>query len=232
MEQARDGLALVLHPHSPKRTARVRGASLTDQVYERIREDIIHGHLVPGVRLVEMEIAQQMGTSQGPVREALQRLEHEGLVDRHARSATYVTQISLEDMHDIFSIRSMVEGCAIRQTAQRMTHVRYEALQSLVDRMRRAGQRNDIASLVNYDMEFHRNLCIWSENPTLLRVWTPLVSQTERFVVQMHPRYFADLVEVADAHVPVLDALCRGLIEGAETAIREHIMLVWSRIRQ
>lgn len=231
MQQEQQDLALSSLPLDLKRVPSLRAVSLTDQVYHHIRADIIHGRLAPGVRLVEMEIAQQMGTSQGPVREALQRLEHEGLVERHARSATYVTQMSLAAMFDIFSIRSMVEGCAVRQTAQQMTPAHCETLRSLVEQMRAAARRGDIATLVAQDMEFHRCICTWSGNPTLLRVWAPLISQTERFVAQTHPRYFADLVEVADAHLPTLDALCRGEVEEAVAALRDHIMLVWSRIQ-
>jgi DNA-binding GntR family transcriptional regulator len=231
MQQVQQGLTLSSLTLDLKRAPSLRAVSLTDQVYHHIRAEIIHGQLAPGVRLVEMEIAQRMGTSQGPVREALQRLEYEGLVERHARSATYVTQISLAAMYDIFSIRSMVEGCAVRQTAQQMTPPHYETLRSLVEQMRGAARRGDIVTLVAQDMEFHRCICTWCGNPTLLRVWAPLISQTERFVAQTHPRYFADLVEIADAHLPTLTALYHGDVEGAVAALREHIMLVWSRIQ-
>lgn len=221
----------VIYPRTARgSSARLAGSSLTDQIYSRMRREIIHLRLQPGMRLVEMEIAQQMGTSQGPVREALQRLEHDGLVIRHARSATYVTEVSLDDMRDLFAIRSTVEGCAIRQTAQRITNEQYETLCTLVEQMRLAGQHNDITALVDHDIEFHRCLCAWSGNPTLLRAWTPLMSQTERFVVQMHPRYFADLLEVADAHRPILKSLSQGDVESAALVLHEHIMLVWSRI--
>src|SRR5215470_19708501 len=92
------------------RTAKL--ASLSDQVYEHLRLAIIHTDLVPGEKLVELEIAAQMGTSQGPVREALQRLERDGLVERRARSATFVTSISPDEMYELFSIRSVIEGFA------------------------------------------------------------------------------------------------------------------------
>ena len=81
-------------------------ASLPDQVYDYLRTAIICAELPPGEKLVELEIAAQMGTSQGPVREALQRLEHDGLVERRARSATFVTSISIDEMYELFSVRS------------------------------------------------------------------------------------------------------------------------------
>src|SRR5215470_12665444 len=87
-------------------------ASLPDQVYEHLRRAIISAELPPGEKLIELEIAAQMGTSQGPVREALQRLERDGLVERRARSATFVTSISPDEMYELFSIRSVIEGFA------------------------------------------------------------------------------------------------------------------------
>src|SRR6185436_6452712 len=96
-------------------------ASLSDQVYEQLRSSIISAERNPGEKLVELEIAAQMGTSQGPVREALQRLERDGLVERQARSATYVSSISMDEMYELFSVRSVIEGYAIQRAAQKIT---------------------------------------------------------------------------------------------------------------
>jgi DNA-binding GntR family transcriptional regulator len=81
-------------------------ASLADQIYGRVCEAIVRAQLQPGKRLVELEIAAQVGTSQGPVREALQRLERDGLVERQTRSATFVTDISADEMHSLVAIRA------------------------------------------------------------------------------------------------------------------------------
>src|SRR5690348_5539241 len=96
-------------------------ASLPDQVYEHLRRAIISAELRPGEKLIELEIAAQMGTSQGPVREALQRLEHDGLVERRARSATFVNSISTDEMYELFLVRSTIEGFAIQRTMHHIT---------------------------------------------------------------------------------------------------------------
>lgn len=88
--------------------------SLATQVYEQLRSAIIRGELAPDSKLVELEIAQKMGTSQGTVREALQRLEREGLVERRSHRGTYVTILSLSEIHESFVIRSTIEGFAAR----------------------------------------------------------------------------------------------------------------------
>ena len=96
-----------------------RVRSLADQVYERLRADIITGRLEPDARIVELEVAQTMGTSQGPVREALQRLEREGLVRRQAHSATFVTRVSNDEIYELFCIRAVIEGFAVKRAVRR-----------------------------------------------------------------------------------------------------------------
>ncbi|HLV34448.1 MAG TPA: GntR family transcriptional regulator [Spirillospora sp.] len=214
---------------------RLRGAvkplgSLSSQIYERIWHSIITGELPPGTRLVEMDIAAQMGTSQGPVRDALQRLERDGLVQRHARSATFVTSISTDEMYELFSIRSAIEAFAIRRTVQRIDGSQCAELQALVEAMRAAAQNDDMSALVNYDLEFHRLICEWSGNIALTQAWNPLYSQIQRFVAQTHKHYFSDLMEIADTHQPIVDVLVAKDIDRAEEIIKQHIMLIWSRI--
>lgn len=204
--------------------------SLSNQVYEHIRELIIAGGLPAGARLVEMDIASQMGTSQGPVRDALQRLERDGLVQRRAHSATYVTSISIDEMYELFSIRSAIEGFAIRRAAGRVDNTQCAELQTLVEAMRSSARENDMLALVKFDLEFHRLICEWSGSIALMLAWNPLYSQIQRFVAQTHKHYFDNLIEIADTHQPIVDVLSRGNADEAESTIQQHIMLIWSRI--
>jgi DNA-binding GntR family transcriptional regulator len=214
-----------LHP----RTARL--ASLPDQVYEHLRLAIIRADLLPGEKLVEMDIAALMSTSQGPVREALQRLERDGLVERRARSATYVTHVSTDEMYELSSIRSMIEGFAIQRAAQKITPAQCAELDDLIQKMATAGGQKEIILLADYDMQFHRRLVEWSGSAGLLRVWVPLSSQIERFIVESHPLHYPDYVEVGMRHQPIVDALRQHNSEAAIAAVQEHIMLIWSRLR-
>jgi DNA-binding GntR family transcriptional regulator len=202
--------------------------SLSDQVYEQLRFEIIAAQRLPGEKLVELEIAARMGTSQGPVREALQRLEHDGLVERQARSATYVTRISAEEMHELFAVRSEAEGFAIRRTAQRISAEQCAELADLIDAMVEAGNRKAMITLGEYDMQFHRRIVEWSGSAGLLRVWNTLSSQIERFVVQSHPQVYPDYVRIGTRHLPILTALRQHDGDMAARAVQEHIMLIWS----
>lgn len=205
--------------------------SLADQVYARVRAGIVRGQLAPGTRLLELELAEQMGTSQGPVREALQRLEREGLVTKQARSATFVTPISIDEMYALFSVRSVIEGFAARRTAVRFNSAYDSKLASLVEHMNAAGLAGDMFALTEADLQFHRQIMLWAENAALLRAWNPLYSQIQRFIVQNHADHFPELTQISETHQPVLDALRSKNPDDAAQAIQDHIMLIWSHTR-
>jgi len=206
--------------------------SLTDQVYDKVRTDIISQQLLPGDRIVELDIAETMGTSQAPVREALQRLEREGLVNRQARSATYVTKTSIDEIFELFSIRSQIEGYAIKRTVRHITPIQIMELEALVEQMKAAGELDNMVMLTEYDMLFHRNICQWSGSVALLRSWDPLFSQIQRFVVNTHKDYFDELTDIADTHLPIIAALRAGDEDEAARVMQEHVMFIWTRIEQ
>lgn len=216
--------------YSTERSGSKKVASLPDQVYEYLRRAIICADLPPEEKLVELEIASEMGTSQGPVREALQRLERDGLVERRARSATFVTKISTDEMVELFSIRGEIEGYAARRTAQRITEEQCRLLETLIEQMAQAGSRKEIATLAEYDMQLHRYIVEWSGSANFIRVWTPLSSQIQRFIVMTHPEYYPDYVEIGTRHQPIVDALRQHDSDAAAHAVKEHIMLIWNQM--
>lgn len=200
-----------------------RASTVVEQIWAELRTRILQGKLAPGSRLVELEIAGQSGASQASVREALQRLERDGLVARHGRGGTFVTEVSPEEMREIFMIRSMVEGFAIRRTALAIRPDQLAELHDLVDGMREAGRAGDTMAVVEHDMALHQRICAWADHPTLLRVWTLLHAQTERFLVLYDALHFTDLTRVADSHLPILDALEEGDPDGAAERIERHV---------
>ncbi len=212
------------------RSSGLRPQSLSDQVYEYLRAQIVEGVLRPGAKIVELEIADRLGTSQGPVREALQRLARDGLVERSAHRATFVTQVTTDQIYEFFSIRSAVEGFAIRHTARHITSAQLKELQGLVDKMRLVGANDDLRMLVGYDMLFHRSLCEWAGSPVYLNTWLPLYAQIQRFVLQTHRQYFPNLVELANTHQPIVDALSTRNPDEAAGVITTHVMLIWSHL--
>ncbi len=133
-------------------------------------------------------------------------------------------------MYELFKIRSLVESYAVQRAARRISDADCDELDALVAQMREAGHRDDIVTLVECDMAFHRQLCEWSGSTTIVQMWTPLYSQIQRFVVQNHPQHFKNLADIADTHNPIVVALRQRRPATAARAVREHIMLIWSKM--
>lgn len=210
---------------SPLQFRRKRTSTVVEQIWSGLRRMILHGTLAPGTRLVELEIAAQSSASQASVREALHRLERDGLVVRRGRRGTFVTELDPEKMLEIFHIRSTVESFAMRRAVGAMTGERMTELEGLVERMREAGRHADIIGMVESDMAFHQRICIWAEHPHLLRVWELLYTQMERFLVMYDVAHFSDLTQVAANHGPVLDAIRRGDPEHAAHVMQAHVLI-------
>jgi len=216
-----------MNANAPKRRPR----SLADQVYDYLRTAILTGDIAQGEKVVELEIAATMGTSQGPVREALQRLSMEGLVERHARSATYVIQLSFDEMVELFTVRGVIEGLAIRHTVKQIDDAKIGVLNHLLEQMRAAAANDDMAQLVAYDLQFHHYLCEWSGRMGLLRAWLPLYNQIQLFVTQTHKQYFSSLMSIADTHDVIIETLKTGDPDASESVIKDHVMMIWSFIQ-
>ena len=199
------------------------GATVVGEIWRGLRRRILRGTLPPGARLVELDIAGETGASQASVREALHLLERDGLVVRMGRGGTFVTEVSEDEMREIFQVRVMVETFAIRRAVKCITSVRLAELRTLIDRMREAGRAGDAVALVENDMAFHERLMVWSDQTTLLRVWALLHAQLERFLVMQDLRTLPDLTEVADSHLPVLAAIEAGNAPLAAERLESHM---------
>ena len=101
---------------------------LREIVYEELREGILTGAIKPGTRMMEVDLAEEMGVSRTPVREAIRKLEKEGLVTIRPRKGAYASDISVKSMMDILEVRSNLEGLAAYLAAERMSPEKKEAL--------------------------------------------------------------------------------------------------------
>lgn len=202
---------------------RLDHVGLRESVAKSIREAIQSGALKPGERLVEADIAEQMGISRAPVREALRQLEGEGLVETAPRRATAVARFSRDDILEIYSLRAVLEGLASRLTTERASGEDCRRLRDAVQRMREAAARGDLPALVENDLAFHRMVCEMSQHRRLLASWLGLCHQA-RVCLMWIEQIYGDLMETAEGHLPLLDAIERGDGVGAEALFREHLV--------
>lgn len=154
---------------------------LRDLVLEAIREAIINGSLQPRERLMEIQLAEELGVSRTPVREALRKLELEGFIVMVPRKGAYVSDLSMKDIADVFEIRAALEGLAAALAAERITDEELEEMERLLVEKGEAIKHDDINKLVEVDTKFHETMYKASRNGRLGSIISNLREQIQRF---------------------------------------------------
>jgi DNA-binding GntR family transcriptional regulator len=209
--------------------ARFERVILRHQVRDLLLSRLLAGHYEPGSRLVETRIAQELGISQAPVREALRDLEQLGLVVHEPFRGCRVREISVADLLEAFPVRAALEGLAARLAAAEISDDQLDALAGLIERMREAERAGDELAESTADYEFHATIVEAASNDVLTRQWEQLQPQARTFISIVLPA--SPLGSIADRHVPILEALARGAPDEAETAMHEHLAEVVERLR-
>ncbi len=205
--------------------------SLREIALSAIRQAILRGDLKPGQRLLESEIAGQMGTSRAPVREALRQLETEGLVVSQAHRGAFVAKLSAQDVSEICALRAAVESMAARIVTEQASPETLVELRQAVDDMAHAAAAGDLARLAALDMAFHEALCRASGNSRLLDTWLNMTSLIHTFIDLTHTLYLpAD--ELVRLHTEVIEHIENGRANEAGQALARHIFEVCERINQ
>jgi DNA-binding GntR family transcriptional regulator len=203
-----------------RRDLPVRRAVLREQIKDVLLERLLDGVYAPGERVVELRLAQEFGVSQAPVREALRELEILGFVVSEPFRGARVRQPRPEEIVEVYPVRAALEEVAARAAAPHLAGA-VEGLAAEVEAMRAAAADSDLHRFVSHDVAFHRRFIQASGNQTLIGVWEGLhVELRTRLTLTAR---LGELGEVAEAHVPVMDALAAGDSELAGRAVREHI---------
>ncbi len=201
----------------------VEEKSLRDHVAENIRRAIEAGVLKPRDRLVEAEIAAQMGISRAPVREAIRLLEQEGFVTTTPRKGTFIVELERQDIEEIYSLRSALEGLAVKMALPHLDATEMDALESLVNDMREAAEARDMPRLVEADLAFHQRIVVLSGHNRLMQDWLRMSTQLRLFFA-VKDQLYENPRDIAETHQPLLDALRARDVDAAQRVITEHIV--------
>jgi DNA-binding GntR family transcriptional regulator len=210
---------------APPRTFR----PLSEEAYDALRAAILGGRLQPGARIVEADIARQMATSRSPVREAVRKLEHEGLVEYVPRRGTIVVGLSRDDVADAYQLRAHLEAYGAYLAASRASDEQLGRLLEMIERMRECASANDLAGLVAADVEFHRGVCDASGSPRLMQAWETLNPDRWTLVTGLRATDLS-LEQIAERHWPILAALQARTPDKAEHIMRVHILELGERV--
>jgi len=202
---------------------------LSEEVYDALRAAILGGRLPAGGRIVEADIARQMATSRSPVREAVRKLEHEGLVEYVPRRGTIVVGLSRDDVADAYQLRAHLEAYGARLAATRASADQLARLLEMISRMRECARSTDLEGLVTADVEFHRLVCDASGSPRLLQAWETLNPARWTLVSGLRATDLS-LEQIAERHWPILAALQAHTPDSAESIIRSHILELGERV--
>ncbi|MEE8415077.1 MAG: GntR family transcriptional regulator [Desulfobacterales bacterium] len=197
--------------------------SLGDHVFENLKQVIIRGEAVPGTRLVESRIADAMDISRTPVREAMHKLEREGLIEKLPRGGFSVLGLTREEIEETFGIRSVLESYAASLSALNYQEGALLPLEEKISEYEMYLQKKQLEILPKINTEFHDLLYALSRSPKLNRMINHLRDQIYRFrqILLKDER----MAQVSNADHRQMVALIRKKdAEGVEQLVREHIL--------
>ncbi|MGN0711253.1 MAG: GntR family transcriptional regulator [Anaerovoracaceae bacterium] len=195
---------------------------LREIVYEELKLQILTGKIEPGTRMMEVELAEDMGVSRTPIREAIRKLEKEGLVVIEPRKGAYASQISTEDMVDILEVRQTMEGMAAEIAAKNVNPDQLKQIEETEELYSRAIKTGNTADMIYYDAKFHKMIVEASNNKILLQLIEPLQEMALRF----RYLYYDDSKRAAkmpNEHQHIIEAIASGDSDKAKKAADNHI---------
>lgn len=204
---------------------------LREIVYEELKRQIMVGEIAPGTRMMEVELAEEMGVSRTPVREAIRKLEKEGLVTIEPRRGAYASDISAKDMVDILEVRQDLEGMAAGIAAQKITDESRIELENIARIYKESVDKGDIDEIIKNDEAFHKYIVGLSENKTLIK----MVSQVQELALRFRYIYYEDFSRFKNQpteHMAIVDAIVNGDVNGARMSAEEHLAHLKDFVRQ
>lgn len=208
----------------------LQDVDLVSQVSDRLTEAIVAGHLRPGQRLVEAEVARQMGISRAPVREAARRLEQRGLLVANPRRGFFVRQLTLNEIDDIYGLRICLERYAATLASERAGPEDIARLRGQLEQMRKLVEAGAAAAQIEEDLRFHLMICEISGNRKLLRLFSDLAGEV-RMIIAMIGSLFDDPARLAESHVPLIEALVSRDQSRIVAETEHHIGVAWREVR-
>jgi DNA-binding GntR family transcriptional regulator len=195
---------------------------LRERVLDSLREAIVTGELKPGQALTENDLAAQLGVSRAPLREALQILSHEGLVEMVAYRGTVVRKLTKQDIEELYSLRSILEQFAVRRIIAGGSAEDVETLRAIFEEMLEAAQAGDLKQINQLDRRFHDALIDLSRHELLAAIWG-MVTLRVRQVMALRNRRNSDLTQIAYNHVPIIDAIAAQDEAAALQLVEKHV---------
>jgi DNA-binding GntR family transcriptional regulator len=196
--------------------------NLSDDVTKIIRKMIFNGTLKPGERLNQVQLAEELNISRGPVREALKLLENEGLIKHETNKGTYVTTLSMKDAYEIYTLRAILEGEAAVMAAANITESDFTRLEELLKQLKEAFLQKDLEQEANCDILFHRTIVQLSKHDRLIRMHQQLDTLVGAMFLTVANKLPTRASMVVENHQLLIDILRTHNLEKIKKAFSKH----------
>jgi DNA-binding GntR family transcriptional regulator len=207
--------------HTTKKFPTAQRSTLREIVYSELYIRVINGTLRRGTRLNESKIAQQMGISRGPVREAIRQLEQDGLLVSSPGKGTFVVGLSLDDLKDCYILRIALESLAVRLLMEKINVDEINELDQYIQQMKQSKPTDKKMPLLTG--KFHAKICELTGNKALLRAYQTMSDQMKALSLPVLSHIYKDSDEFARRHQQILEAIRSRKIQHAQKVIEDHI---------
>lgn len=195
---------------------------LRDVVFNTLRKAILKGEFSPGERLMEKQLADRLGVSRTPVREAIRKLELEGLVVMIPRKGAEVARVTEKDISDVLEVRATLEGLAVKLACKNMTPAELKKLVRINQEFAKAADKSDVEKIIDLDIAFHDTIFKASNNDKLISILNNLREQIYRFRME-YVYHMADYKQLVREHQQIVDAISNNQSDKAQDSAIIHI---------
>ncbi|MCM3186752.1 GntR family transcriptional regulator [Priestia megaterium] len=196
---------------------------LKDQAYTNIKELLMKGELLRGEFLSEGFLSEELGMSRTPIRSAIQRLEHEGIVRIHPKQGIYICDISIQQVNEIYEARNVLETFAIRKLSRTIKHNQVEELQDILNLQFKGIQKQDIYLSLKLDTEFHLKIMELIENKEMYEMFKSIEAKLSFYGKRVLTKKGERLLETYEEHLLILTELKKGNTDSAVRYMEEHL---------
>lgn len=205
---------------------------LVDSALTALRNSILEGRISPGERLLEVELARQLGISRGPLREALHLLEKDGIIYSLPRRGKFVQQLDLTTVDEVYSLRKVLEAFAVECFVADRKLEELTRLEAALAPMREAAEAGDVRLVARRDIEFHQAIIEIAHHSLLTAAWRDNISGKMHVLLNITEKTHRPLDDVLRRHGAIIEGLRTGTREAVTDLIRSHIDDGWLRARR
>ncbi len=202
--------------------ATVHRQSLASEVAQTLSRLIQEGKLAPGARLLETELANSLGISRGPLREALRILEADALIENIPGRGSYVAPVSRRDAEEIYGLRNLLEQEAVRLACLQINEEQIFRLQEVLTRLLEAEQSQDFALAADIDMEFHQTIWEIADNKRLKQILDGMVPVIRRYLSLQTHLFESVIVGIKD-HQDIFNAISEKNADAGVVLMKRHL---------